>query len=200
MQNHFIKLLIVLSVVVFVASCTTTGNKKSDEQKITGENTMLPPFGNAEDVNYSKKLWAKMEAKDLNSTLANLYVGGPPHGPVREVLEAIIDGKRVIVKRNFGGEGVSVKSVSQNRAAFLKAITVMAKREDGYDPENGDWFWVKYKPDGSLHTNAKGMKLAGKVAKGMDKGCIFCHQSASGNDLVFIHNKEANAEVVHVNK
>ncbi|MBT7589798.1 MAG: hypothetical protein HN561_01865 [Candidatus Scalindua sp.] len=200
MQNHFIKILIVLSVVVFVASCTTTGNKKSDEQKITGENTMLPPFGNAEDVNYSKKLWAKMEAKDLNSTPANLYVGGPPHGPVREVLEAIIDGKRVIVKRNFGGEGVSVKSVSQNRAAFLKAITVMAKREDGYDPENGDWFWVKYKPDGSLHTNAKGMKLAGKVAKGMDKGCIFCHQSASGNDLVFIHNKEANAEVVHVNK
>ena len=198
MQNHFIKLLIVLSVVVFVASCTTTGNKKSDEQKITGENTMLPPFGNAEDVNYSKKLWAKMEAKDLNSTPANLYVGGPPHGPVREVLEAIIDGKRVIVKRNFGGEGVSVKSVSQNRAAFLKAITVMAKREDGYDPENGDWFWVKYKPDGSLHTNAKGMKLAGKVAKGTDKGCIFCHQSASGNDLVFIHNKEANAEVIRV--
>jgi hypothetical protein len=198
MQNHFIKLLVVLSVVVFVASCTTTGNKKTDEQQMTSEKTMRPPFGNAEDIDYSRQLWAKMEAKDLNSTPANLYVGGPPHGPVREVLEAIIDGKRIIVKRNFGGEGVSVESVSQNRAAFLKAITVMAKREDGYDPENGDWFWVKYKPDGNLHTNAKGMKLAGKVAKGMDKGCIFCHQSASGNDLVFIHNKEANAEVINV--
>ena len=198
MQNHFIKLLVVLSVVVFVASCTTTGNKKTDEQQMTSEKTMRPPFGNAEDIDYSRQLWAKMEAKDLNSTPANLYVGGPPHGPVREVLEAIIDGKRIIVKRNFGGEGVSVESVSQNRAAFLKAITVMAKREDGYDPENGDWFWVKYKPDGNLHTNAKGMKLAGKVAKGTDKGCIFCHQSASGNDLVFIHNKEANAEVIHV--
>ena len=197
MQDHFIKLLVVLSVVVFVASCTTTGNKKPDRQQ-TSEKTMRPPFGNAEDIDYAKQLWAKMEAKDLNSTPANLYVGGPPHGPVREVLEAIIDGKRVIVKRNFGGEGISVKSVSQNRAAFLKAITVMAKREDGYDPENGDWFWVKYKPDGSLHTNAKGMKLAGKVAKGTDKGCIFCHQSASGNDLVFIHNKEANAEVIRV--
>ena len=197
MQNYFIKLIIVLSVVVLVASCTTTGNKKPGGQQ-TSEKTMRPPFANAEDIDYAKQLWAKMEAKDLNSTPANLYVGGPPHGPVREVLEAIIDGKRVIVKRNFGGEGVSVKSVSQNRAAFLKAITVMAKREDGYDPENGDWFWVKYKPDGSLHTNAKGMKLAGKVAKGTDKGCIFCHQSASGNDLVFIHNKEANAEVIRV--
>jgi hypothetical protein len=74
----------------------------------------------------------------------------------------------------------------------------MAKREDGYDAKNGNWFWVKYKPNGNLHTNAKGMKLAGRVAKGMDKGCIACHQSASGNDLVFAHNKEANASVVHV--
>ena len=198
MQNHFIKLLVVLSVVVFVASCTTTGNKKTDEQQMTSEKTMRPPFGNAEDIDYSRQLWAKMEARGLNSTPANLYVGGPPHGPVREVLEAVIDGKRIIAKRNFGGEGVSVEAVSQNRAAFLKAVTVMAKREDSYDAENGNWFWVKYKPNGNLHTNAKGMKLAGRVAKGMDKGCIACHQSASGNDLVFAHNKEANASVVHV--
>ena len=198
MQNYFIKLLIVLSVVVFVASCTTTGNKKTDEQQMTSDKTMRPPFGNAEDIDYAKQLWLKMEARGLNSTPANLYVGGPPHGPVREVLEAVIDGKRIIAKRNFGGEGISVEAVSQNRAAFLKAVTVMAKREDGYDAKNGNWFWVKYKPNGNLHTNAKGMKLAGRVAKGMDKGCIACHQSASGNDLVFAHNKEANASVVHV--
>jgi len=198
MQNYFIKLLIVLSVVVFVASCTTTGNKKTDEQQMTSDKTMRPPFGNAEDIDYAKQLWLKMEARGLNSTPANLYVGGPPHGPVREVLEAVIDGKRIIAKRNFGGEGISVEAVSQNRAAFLKAVTVMAKREDGYDAKNGNWFWVKYKPNGNLHTNAKRMKLAGRVAKGMDKGCIACHQSASGNDLVFAHNKEANASVVHV--
>ena len=198
MQSYFIKLLIVLSVVVFVASCTTTDNKKSGGQQMTSEKTMRPPFGNAEDIDYARQLWAKIEAKGLNSTPANLYVGGPPHGPVREVLEAVIDGKRIIVKRNFGGEGVSVEAVGQNRAAFLKAVTVMAKREGGYDPENSNWFWVKYKPNGNLHTNAKGMKLAGRVAKGMDKGCIACHQSASGNDLVFAHNKEANVSVVHV--
>lgn len=198
MQNYFIKLLIVLSVVVFVASCTSTYNKKPDGQQMISEKKMLPPFGNAEDIDYAKRLWAKMEAKGLNTTPANLYIGGPPHGLVREVLEAVIDGKRIIVKRSYGGPGVSVESVGQNRKKFLKAITVMAKREAGYDPEDADWFWVKYKPDGSLHTNEKGMKLAGKVAKGMDKGCIACHQSASGNDLVFGHNKEANASVVHV--
>jgi len=198
MYKHFITLLIALSVLVFVASCTTTSNKMLSGQQMTGGKSMRPPFGNAEDIEYAKKLWAKIEAKGLNSTPANLYVGGPPHGPVREVLEAIIDGKRVIVKRNYGGPDVSVKSVGRNRAKFLKAITVMAKREAGYDPEDADWFWVKYKPDGSLHTNAKGMKLAGRVAKGMEKGCIFCHRSASGNDFVFGHNKEANASTVHV--
>lgn len=199
MQKYLIGLLIALSVLVSVVSCTTTSNKKSGgQQKMASGKPMHPPFGKAEDIDYTQQLWAKMEAKGLNTTPANLYVGGPPHGPVREVLEAVIDGKRVIVKRNYGGEGVSVESVSSDRAKFLKAITVMAKREAGYDPKDADWFWVKYKPNGSLHTNEKGIKLAGKIAKGMDKGCIACHQSASGNDLVFGHNKEANASVIHV--
>ena len=159
---------------------------------------MPPPFGNAEDIEYANNIWKKMEAKRLNSTLANLYVGGPPHGPVREVLEGTIDGKRVIVKRNYGGKGVSVEAVSQDRATYLTAITVMAMRDAGYDDENNNWFWVKYLPDGSLDTHPKGMKLAGRIAKGMPTGCIACHKSASGNDLVFDHNKEANADPIIV--
>ena len=118
---------------------------------------------------------------------------------VREVLEAIIDGKRVIVKRNYGGAGVSLENVAKDRAKYLKAVTVMAKREKGYDPKNMDWFWVKYKADGTLHKNPKGVLLAGLIDKTQKrKGCIACHNSASGNDLVFKHNKEANAEIVYV--
>jgi len=158
---------------------------------------MTPPFGGKDDVAYAKALWTKLEAKGLNSTPANLYVGGPPHGKVREVIEGTIDGRRVIVKRNYGGPGVSLKSVLSDRPKYLKAITVMMKREKGYDPEDNDWFWAKYKPNGTLF-DIKGMKLAGKVAKGMPSGCISCHASASGNDMVFAHNKEANAEVVYV--
>ena len=41
----------------------------------------------------------------------------------------------------------------------------------------------------------KGMQLAGKVAKGMPIGCIPCHQSASGADFAFSHNKTVNASV-----
>ncbi len=65
------------------------------------------------------------------------------------------------------------------------AVTVMFKREAGYDPENKDWFWVKYKPDGTLHINPKGMALAGRVAKGMDQGCIACHKAVAAKDYIF---------------
>lgn len=66
----------------------------------------------------------------------------------------------------------------------------MFKREEGYDPEFNDWFWVKYEPDGGLHTNPKGMKLAGQVAKGVAPGdghggCIGCHQGTRGSDFQF---------------
>jgi len=162
------------------------------------KNKMKAPFGNPDDVAYARALWDEMNKNGLNKIPATLYVGGPPHGKVREVLEGDINGKRVIVKRNYGGKGVSLKTVTDNRSKYLKAITIMAKREAGYDADNNDWFWAKYKPDGKLFSNPKGMLLAGRVAKGAKVGCIACHKSASGNDLVFIHNKEANAEVTIV--
>jgi len=89
-----------------------------------------------------------------------------------------------IVKRNYGGEGVSEQNVANNPSKYLKALTVMYKRK-GYDADNQDWFWAKFSPDGSLQSNPKGMKLAGRVAKGMPKGCIACHSAAPGGDMIF---------------
>jgi hypothetical protein len=62
--------------------------------------------------------------------------------------------------------------VANHPNQYLGAITVMYQRKEGYDPENNNWFWAKYKPDGSLDKNPKGMALAGRVAKGMPQGCI----------------------------
>ena len=187
-----------LFTVALATSALLVTGMFAAEKKMGMEKMAELPFSGPTDVAYSKTLWDKLEASGLNSVDGNLYVGGPPHGKVREVVEGMIDGKRVIVKRNYGGEGVSLETVAKDRAKYLKAVTVMAKREKGYDAENNDWFWVKYKADGTLHKNPKGMKLAGRIAKGKPVGCIACHNSASGGDLVFIHNKEANAEVVYV--
>ncbi len=182
----------LLMATLATSALLVTGLAAADK-KMGMEKMAEMPFGGKTDVSFSKILWDKIEAKGLNSTPANLYVGGPPHGPVREVLEGTIDGKRVIVKRNYGGKGVSLETVAKDRAKYLKAVTVMMKMPKGYDTKNNDWFWVKYKANGTLHTTPKGDQIAGKFP-----GCIACHASASGSDLVFAHNKEANAEVVYV--
>jgi len=99
---------------------------------------------------------------------------------------ATVDGHTgdLVIKRNYGPEGVSADEVLADPGKHLGAVTVMFRRAEGFDPDNADWFWVKYLPDGSLDKNPKGMRLAGKVAKGADKGCIACHAGA-GDDMVF---------------
>ena len=66
----------------------------------------------------------------------------------------------------------SVKeSWSAAEGGELTGLTVMQKR-DGYDPDNGDWFWAQYDPDGTVGS-------AGMV--GMCSGC----HSASSTDYLF---------------
>jgi hypothetical protein len=158
----------------------------------TAHSQMMKDCCDDTNVNYSKDLWAAMAKAGLSGSGAKAdtpYKGQAPHGAILEAItsEVTVGGHKgkVIVKRNYGGKGVSIDSVKGDRAKFLKAITVMFKREAGYDKDNNDWFWVKYKPDGSLHTNPKGMMLAGRVMKGKDKGCIACHSTVKDNDYLF---------------
>lgn len=154
------------------------------------------PFGGADSVAYSKELWSAMSRAGMagwGAYQAVPYEGQHPHGAVLQTIEGRLTVKGhtgdFIVKRNYGGEGVSKSKVANDPDKWLKAVTVMFRRESGYDPDNKDWFWVKFKPDGSLHTNPKGMKLAGRVAKGKPKGCIACHSSAPGGDYVFNNDR-----------
>jgi len=36
----------------------------------------------------------------------------------------------------------------------------------GYDPDNQDWFWTVYKPNGEVVVNPKGMTMAGRIVGG----------------------------------
>ncbi len=201
--------LTAIAVTTFTSSLYAEGNctpgdgddmsKSSMNKTQMGKKMMKPPFGNKEDIAFAKKLWPKLEKAGYDRVHGHLYVGGPPHGKVREVMEGIIDGELVISKTNYRGKDVTVPNVQANPKKYLKAVTVIVKRK-GYDPDDKDWFWVKYAPDGTIMKNEKGMALAGKVAKGMPVGCISCHQSASGSDFVFSHNKTVNADVSWIGK
>jgi len=123
------------------------------------------------------------------------YEGVAPHGMMLETLytEATVGGHTgdLVIKRNYGPEGVTGDEVLSNPDKHLGAVTVMFRREAGYDADNADWFWAKYLPDGSLDKNPKGMSLAGRVAKGADQGCIACHTGA-GEDMLFTTDHLSN--------
>ncbi len=70
----------------------------------------------------------------------------------------------IIVKRNIGGSGEKADS-----------LTVMWK-VNGFNPDDGDWFWAIIVPDGEI-------REAGAIAT-----CLGCHGGARDNDFVFTHD------------
>ncbi|MFV2052798.1 cytochrome P460 family protein [Aliiroseovarius sp. YM-037] len=150
------------------------------------------PFGTEADAEYAALLWQVMTENKLvgeGAIQSFPYEGVEPHGMMLETFysSATVDGHTgtLIVKRNYGPEGVSIDEVLADPATHLGALTVMFQREEGFDADNQDWFWVKYLPDGTLDKNPAGMQLAGRVAKGADAGCIACHSGAGGEDYIF---------------
>lgn len=97
--------------------------------------------------------------------------GRAPHGPLHKVYvndravnssQPPVQYGSLVVKENYGKD------------KELKAITVMYKVTD-YNPDAGDWFWVKYSPDGKANN-------FGKPA-----GCVGCHGTRAANDFIIVH-------------
>ena len=157
-----------------------------------------PPFGNAEDVAFAQALWQQLQQALLvgpQTIHTTPYKGTEPHGAILETLERelSVNGHAgpVLVKKNYVGKNLSKMEVANHPDRHLNSITVMFRREAGYDPQDLDWFWVKYNPDGSVQKNPKGIAMAGRVAKGAPKGCIACHTAAPGHDFVYNHDRFA---------
>ena len=146
-------------------------------------------FGGKKDVAFAKKLWKAAEGYPKWKLTSDVSKGGSPHGKWVRLFSTwvTVDGRSypIIVKENYGGRGVTQEKARQDRQKWLQAVTIMLQREAGYDRDNQNWFWVKYDPKGEIMSNAKGVKLAGRVAKGTTKGCIGCHSQAGGKDYLF---------------
>lgn len=184
-------LVLLIGTTALITACERYGPVKQQRAQAASD----APFGTEADIRFASTLWTHLRQARLvgeDAIHATPYAGVHPHGAILETFDTTlaIDGKRgeVVVKRNYGGEGVSKEAVANSPANYLQAITVMYRRP-GYDPENQDWFWVKYDPNGTPMTNPKGMRLAGRVAKGASEGCIACHKAAPGNDYLFIHDR-----------
>lgn len=142
-------------------------------------------FGRSEDMMVAAALWTDMRGHERWPSFAGLdglQVGASPHGNyVSFHLNAIATSDpqglpygSIVVKRNF-------MDMADTQPA---AITVMQRLEQ-YDPDNGDWFYVKYDVAGSVLPNADGVPLAGAIGKGGNAGCVPCHNNAGGGDFIF---------------
>ncbi len=151
------------------------------------------PFGGADDVKFANNLWKAMQGYEEWPMSSGVYPGTSPHGKFLRMYYNMVhvDGTpyHIIVKDNFGGEDATQEKVAESPGDYLAAVTIMLQREDGYDPENNNWFWVKYGPDGKIMQNPKGVALAGRVAKGTGQACISCHAKAKGDDYLFSNDQ-----------
>jgi len=182
-------LLLGLSLVIGACSSTSGSSYGSTYHKSkTAKPMMAPAFGGPGDVARATSLWQSMRGYRSWSSypgLAGFQPGRSPHG---KFLKYYINDAAA---RNPSHAGAGYLIVKENYTAqdssTLASVTVMQKIP-GYDPADGDWFWVKFGPDGSIMKNEKNMALAGRVAKGMPKGCIACHANAGGEDFLFVND------------
>ncbi len=149
--------------------------------------------GRPVDNAFAEKVWKYMAENQLvgdERVRSHPFVGSRPHGSIQELIvtKAVIDGAagRLIVKHNYGAQsGLTVKQVYAGAPSeHYEALTIMFQREAGYDPDNNNWFWAEYNPDGSV-LNFQGSDLSGRAPL-----CIACHTALGGADREILNGKE----------
>ncbi|MFH1689951.1 MAG: hypothetical protein ABIE42_06900 [Candidatus Eisenbacteria bacterium] len=187
--------LIAVAIVAVLAASSVFAEETeemADKKMMMKKEVMEMPFGGEADVAFAKALWTAMDEYSGWIMQSEIMPGKSPHGMYVRMYYSIvtIDGMayHVVVKDNYGGEGVTLEMVKERPGDYLIAVTPMLQREQGYDSDNNDWYWVKYGTDGSVAMNDTAMAMAGRVAKGMPMGCIACHANAADGDYLFAND------------
>lgn len=137
---------------------------------VAAQEKVLVPEGQAvidfltKTVNY--RSWPLWPGK------GELYPGQHPHGAFLTTYVSPEAAKAIQARAGRLPDGAMVVKENYSPDKQLVAITVMY-RVKGYNPDGGDWFYLKYAPAGSIDKQ-------GKVA-----GCIGCHAAVKGNDWLF---------------
>lgn len=166
---------------------TAAGCQSSEEAAHEGRKAM-EPFGTEADVERAARIWSEIENYQSWSTYpgkGGWRDGTSPHGRYLKYYVNSVANQAPAEPRD--GYVIVKENYPEKRSDALGPITVM-KKVDGYDPDNADWFWVKFAPDGSVMESSQGTPLAGRVAKGARSGCISCHTSALGGDYLFAND------------
>lgn len=155
--------VLVLAAVPLVAQAMSHGNERD-----------LPPADGKALYTYITETQPYQEWKLWPGT-TEFYKGTQPHGALLSTYvnptafrafqywRGELPGDSIVVKENYTPD------------KELAAVTLMYKKK-GYAPEAGDYFWLKYAPDGTIQ------------AEGKVQSCIGCHRTAKGGDWLFTND------------
>ena len=101
-----------------------------------------------------------------------MHQGPEPHGAFLTTYVNDVALKSINAKKGKFSDGSMISQENYSKDKKLKFIAVMYKVK-GYNPQDGNWFWAQYKPDGRIESE-------GKVDE-----CIKCHIAQKGNDYVY---------------
>jgi len=110
---------------------------------------------------------------DLMPGTTKMRQGSEPHGALQNVYVNKLAMKAFKDKAGVLPDGATIVKENYSADGKLGAVTVMSKKK-GYNPEAGDYLWLRYGPD---------MKIQ---AEGKAAPCIKCHANAKGNDYVML--------------
>ena len=163
--------VVVLALLGLLVAACQGGDAGSDLPAADGNDVMDYVLDTSPYTDWGT--WPSDQWNNFNTNLAS----GAPHGQVVRIyvndiaLDAAdsFDGDlpegSMIVKENYVG-------TDPDNPGDLDAVTIMYK-VDGFNPDAGDWFWVKAKPSGEQID-----------AEGAVDGCIGCHSQQGNDDFV----------------
>lgn len=137
-------------ILVFAAACAllavpAVSHSMSHEEMPAPEGRALSEY--ITQINPYEQ-WPLWPGKDKfyqgiepHGALLTTYVNDPALEGIEEHSGKVADGA-IIVKENYMPD------------KMLAAVTVMYKK-DGFNPEAGDFFWLKYAPDGKILAEGK---------------------------------------------
>lgn len=170
-----------INLIISVALTACGSDTESSASTITL--SLLPQTQGVAAQSAALDLWSQITIQEdfrtwplLPGTTAQ-QPGMMPHGAFVSLYYSGGDAQApsagmTVVKDNFDAQG------------NLAATTVMSK-QPGFDPANGDWFYARYNPDGTVFVNEGGVMFAGAVEPAPGAGCIGCHRGATGSDYLF---------------
>ena len=163
------KIFASVLAVLFVLGLSFSVN--AIHEIIPSETQIVLPGPNAEKLNEYIIRDDPYRAWDLWPGKGKLYKGTEPHGALLTTFVNNTASHSIKKKKGMADGSIMAKENYTADKKFI-ALSVMYKIK-GYNPEGGDWFWVKYSPDGKV-------EASGKV-----KGCIDCHSKQKDNDYIF---------------